>query len=54
MDIIKDYLEENASVHKLYPVLEPLCVLFMNKTKGYNGDYMCPGVIYAYVPVVSF
>ena len=53
MTLLKEYLEENGSVQTLYPVLEPLCVYFMDEMEGYNGAYMCPGIIYSYVPVVS-
>lgn len=53
MNILKTYLEENTSVDKLFPVLEPMCLYFMEKVHGYNGPYMCPGIIHAYAPVVS-
>ena len=45
-------LEANASVHELFPVLEPICVFFLNES-GHNGPYMCPGILYSYGPVVS-
>ena len=45
-------LEANASVHALFPVLEPICVFFLNE-RGLNGPYMCPGILYSYGPVVS-
>ena len=51
--VVKEYLEEGASVEDMFPVLEPLCVLFLNQSFDYNGPYMCPGVIHSYGPVVS-
>ena len=53
VNVLKEYLEENASVHTLYHVVEPMCVFFLNKSHGYNSRYMCPGLIYTYFPVVS-
>ena len=51
--LIQEYLEEGASVDDMFPVLEPLCVVFLNQSFGYYGPYMCPGVIHSYGPVVS-
>ena len=53
MSIIQDYLEENTSIDALFPILQPFCVFFMNRTNHYNGPYMCPGLIHSYGPVVS-
>lgn len=54
VDILKTYLEKNTSIEKLYPVVEPMCLYFMEKVhSGYNGPYMCPGIINSYGPVVS-
>lgn len=53
MEVVKIYLERNASVEEIVPVVEPLCLLYMNKTKGYNGQFMCPGILSSYLPVVS-
>ena len=52
MRVVKEYVEENASVHDAYPVLEPLCIELL-KELDYYGPYMCPGVVYSYGPVVS-
>lgn len=53
VNVLKTFLEETTSIEKLYPVLEPMCIYFMKKVHGYNGPYMCPGIINSYGPVVS-
>ena len=53
MALIKEYLEEGASVDDMFPVLEPFCIYFLNHSFSYYGPYMCPGVIHSYGPVVS-
>ena len=52
MGILKDYLENNAPIEEVDAVMEPVCLHYMNKSKGYNGQYMCPGIVKAYIPIV--
>ena len=53
VEVVKLYLERNASVDEVIPVVEPLCLVYMNKTNGYNGTFMCPGILKSYLPIVS-
>ena len=53
VEVVKLYLERNASVDEVIPVVEPLCLVYMNQTNGYNGTFMCPGILKSYLPIVS-
>ncbi len=49
---MQDGIESNRTFEELYPTIVELCVLALDASYG-NGQYMCPGIIKAYGPVVS-
>lgn len=53
MQLVQDYVEANSTIDDIYPAVEPICVVFINRTTHYYGPYMCPGIILSYGPVVS-
>lgn len=53
MQLVQDYVEANSTIDKIYPAVEPICVVFLDRTMHYYGSYMCPGIILSYGPVVS-
>ena len=42
----------NPTLEHVLPVAERVCAYFLEQSQGYNGEYMCPGIIQSYGPVV--
>lgn len=48
--LIQLVVESNFTLEETFPLINGLCVRVLGKG---GGDYMCPGFIFSYGPVVS-
>ena len=52
VEAIQDVVDSNRTLKDLFPFLEEVCVLVVDRELDYYGSYICPGFIEAYIPVV--
>lgn len=47
-ELVRYVVETNLTLEEVFPLVNSICVRLI----GSGGEYMCPGFIYSYGPVV--